>query len=125
MPHRVEVHHEPPVGAGLVIVSAGAGGEDGRLGVGDRVRVLGVVTNLPAEHRGVELGEPRASGQSSAATTRRAVIPAMTPRYDLPRHLEHSWTETPPDDDGDGDVTCPPLRRTSSRRLTAGRSQGD
>ena len=57
MPHRVEVHNEPPVRAGLVVVPAGAGGEDGRLGVGDRVRVLGVVANLPAEHRRVELGE--------------------------------------------------------------------
>ena len=88
----------------------------------DQVHVASVVTNLPAEHRGVELGEPRASGQSSAATTRRAVIPAMAPRYDLcSRHLEHSWTETPPD--GDGDATCPPLRRTFSQRLTAGRFQ--
>lgn len=39
MPHRVEVHHGPPVGAGLVLVPAGAGGEDGRLEVGDRVNV--------------------------------------------------------------------------------------
>lgn len=39
MPDRVEVHHESPVKAGLVIVPSRAGGEDGRLCVRDRVHV--------------------------------------------------------------------------------------
>lgn len=39
MPDRVEVHHKTTVEAGLVIVPLGAGGEDGRLRVRDRVHV--------------------------------------------------------------------------------------